>query len=202
MNIGTPARATLVLVGAFLLGSGRTFAAERQIRPFVGVTFAGATTFVDLENTVGAPNLAIGGSAALIGEVFGVEADVADVPGLFGSGDSNLVRSSRVTTISGNVIIAAPHRLTEYALRPYLVAGAGFMRVRTTTAFNALDVATVMPAFDVGGGAIGFITDRIGLCWDLRRFQDARRSSDEKGLSFAPEHLSFWRAAMAIVIRY
>jgi len=202
MRVARSIHKTVVLTAVLLLVSTRARAAERQIRPFAGATFAGSTTFVDLENTVGELNIAIGASAVILGEIFGAEADVSDMPGLFGSGDNNLVRSSRVTTISGNFVVAAPHRMTEYALRPYVVAGAGVMRVRTTTAFNVFDVATSMPAFDVGVGAIGFITNRIGLCWDVRRFEDLRRNADDKGLSFGDEHLSFWRGTMAVVIRY
>ena len=82
---------------------------------------AAATTFVDPEDAIGKPNPAIGVSAVFLGELFGAEVDVADAPGFFETGDKHLVLHSRVTTISGNVIVAAPHRLTEYWLRPYLV---------------------------------------------------------------------------------
>jgi hypothetical protein len=178
-------------------------AADRQLRPFVGATFAGAITptFVDVESTLGGPNIAIGGNTAILGELFGVEVDLSDIPGVF-EGHRNLVRSSRVTTFSGNLVIAAPRRLTEYALRPYVVAGVGLMRVRTTTAQNVFDVASTLPAFDVGAGAIGFITNRIGVCWDVRRFQDIRNDTTLSGLTLDVEHLSFWRGTMAIVIRY
>jgi hypothetical protein len=195
-------RAGVVLAGWHLLVCTSAVAADRQLRPFIGATFAGATTFVDPENAVGVPNLVIGGSAAVLGEVFGVEADVGDMPGLFESGDANLVHYSRVTTVTGNLVIAAPHRLTEYALRPYVVAGGGLMRVRTNTLFSVFDVAAVIPTIDIGVGALGFITNRVGVCWDVRRFQDTRRSSSENGLSFGDEHLSFWRGTMAVVIRY
>jgi len=192
----------VVLGLSLLLGSARSYAGERQIRPFVGATFAGATTLVDPENAVGTPNITLGASAVFLGEIFGAEVDLADMPGLFEAGDKNIVHYSRATTLTGNLVIAAPHRLTEYALRPYLVAGGGLMRVRTQTAFSVFDVATVMPAFDVGAGALGFITNRVGLCWELRRFQDLRKGAAENGLSFGDEHLSFWRATMAVVIRY
>src|SRR4051794_16653728 len=105
-------------------------AAEKQIRPFIGVTFGGGTTLLDPEKASGKAKPAIGVSAVVLGEIFGVEADVAHAPGFFQSGDSRLVLSSSITTITGNLMVAAPHRLTEYALRPYLVGGAGMMRVQ------------------------------------------------------------------------
>ena len=203
MRVRGAARRPMVLVAGLLLMSARPHAADRQIRPFVGATFGGGTTFVDPEKAVGKPNPAIGASAVFLGEVFGAEVDIADAPGFFESGDNQqLVLRSRVTTISGNVVVAAPHRLTEYSLRPYFVGGAGLVRVRTTTAFSVFDVSTVIPALDVGVGAVAFLTNRIGVCWDVRRFQSVGSNTGNVGLSFGEEHLSFWRATMAVVIRY
>jgi hypothetical protein len=196
------AQTKVVLTAGLLLLSARAFAGERQIRPFVGATFAGATTFVDLDDAVDKPNVAVGASAMFLGEIFGAEIDVGDAPGFFESGNGNLVRLSRVTTVSGNLVVAAPHRLTEYWLRPYVVAGGGLMRVRTTTLFSVFDVSAVLPQFDVGAGVIGFITNRFGVSWDIRRFQDVGNTTGNNGLSFGEEHLSFWRGTMAFVIRY
>jgi hypothetical protein len=198
---------TLILVSGLVLLSVRTFAADRQIRPFVGATFGGGTTFFDPEkpdNPAGGANPAIGVSAVFLGEVFGAEVDVADAPGFF-DGDKHLVLGSRVTTISGNVVVAAPHRLTEYSLRPYLVGGAGLMRVRRSTASGVFDISSVMPQLDAGGGVVAFLTNRVGVCWDIRRFQSVGGKTSDVGLSFeqsGEEQLSFWRASMAVVIRY
>jgi len=196
------AERTLVLAAGLLLLSARGHAADRQIRPFVGATFGGGTTFVDPEDASGKLNPALGVGAVFLGELFGAEIDVFEAPGFFESGDRALVRSSRVTAFTGNVIVAAPHRATEYTLRPYLVGGGGLMRVRTTTAFNVFDVATVIPAVDVGVGAVAFVTNRVGVSWELRRFQSVGANPAGSGLSFGEQHLSFWRAAMAAVIRY
>jgi hypothetical protein len=202
MSVQGAARSTVVLVAGLLLMSARTYAGDRQIRAFIGATFGGGTTFVDPENAAGKANPAIGASAVFLGEVFGTEVDIADAPGFFESDDKHLVIGSRVTTISGNVVVAAPHRLTEYSLRPYFVGGAGLMRVRTTTAFSVFNVSSVIPQLDVGVGAVGFLTNRIGVCWDVRRFQSVGSNTGNGGLSFGDERLSFWRAAMAVAIRY
>ena len=202
MRVRDAAGSRVALVASVLLMSARPYAADRQIRPFIGATFGGGTTLVDPENAVGKPNLAIGASAVFLGEVFGTEIDISDAPGFFESGDNHLVLHSRVTTISGNVVVAAPHRLTEYSLRPYFVGGAGLMRVRTTTAFSVFDVSTVIPALDVGVGAVAFLTNRVGVCWDVRRFQSVGGNTGNVGLSFGDEHLSFWRVTMAVVFRY
>ena len=202
MTFRKAARITLVAVAGLLLISARTYADDRQIRPFIGAALRGSTTFVDPERVFGKANLVIGASAVFLGEMFGAEVDVGDAPGYFESGDNNLVRSSRVTTFSGNVVVAAPRRLTEYSLRPYFVGGGGLMRVRTTTTFNVFDISAIVPAFDVGVGVLGFVTNRAGMSWDVRRFQTLSSNPGKSGLSFGREYLSFWRATMAVAIRY
>jgi outer membrane protein with beta-barrel domain len=204
MRMSPVARKRVVLAAGVLLVSTRTLAADRQLRPFVGATFAGATTVVDPGDGAKKPSIALGGSAVFLGEIFGGEVEIADMPGFFEANDKNLVPYSRVTTVTGNVVVAAPHRLTEYALRPYVVAGAGLMRMRKTTTFDIFNLSATVPAFDIGVGAVGFLSNSVGVSWELRRFQDIGSNvSNENGSSFGPEqHLSFWRATMAFVFRY
>jgi len=197
-------RKSAVLAASLLVLSSRADAADRQLRPFVGMTFGGATTVVDPGDGATNSNLSLGGSAVFLGEIVGAEVEIADMPGFFEANDKNLVTYSRLTTLTGNVVVAAPHKLTEYALRPYLVAGAGLMRMRTTTTFDVFNVSTTVPAFDVGVGVVGFMTDKVGVSWELRRFQDIGSNvSHDKGVTFGQEqHLSYWRATMAFVFRY
>lgn len=190
-----------VMVAGVALAATRSDAADRQVRPYLGTTFGGGTTFVDPESAVGKPHLVIGASGVFLGEVFGAEVDVADSPGFFETG-GQLVRASHVTTVSGNVIVAAPRRLTEYSLRPYFVGGVGVMRVKTTTTFAVFDVAAVVPILDAGGGVVAFLTNRVGFSGDVRRFQTIGSKTGNVGLSFGEERLSFWRATLAAVIRY
>jgi hypothetical protein len=58
-----------------------------------------------------------------------------------------------------------------------------------------------LPAMDVGGGLAGFLSKRIGLGWDVRYFHSIG-TGKEPFQSFGPEELSFWRANMAVAIRY
>ena len=174
-------------------------AAEWQLRPFAGVTFGAATTFVSTE--VGA-RLALGVSGVLLGNVVGLEGDVERVPGLFQNAEPLLtVASSSATTVTGNLIVAVPRRLTEYTLRPYFVGGVGLMRARIDrpAGGEGLRVASTLPAMDVGGGVTGFLSDRVGLSWEGRWFRSVSGSS--VGLSIGDEKVSFWRATMAVAIR-
>jgi hypothetical protein len=196
------ARSTVVLVAGFLLLSARISAEDRQIRGFIGATFGAGTTLVDFGKVAGKANLVIGASAVFLGEMVGTEIEIADAPGFFDSNNNSLLRDSRVTTISGNLIVAAPRRMTEYSLRPYLVGGGGLMRIRTTTTLNVFDTSSVTPMLDVGVGVVGFLTNQTGVYWELRRFQSVGGDTGNVGLSWGDEHLSFWRATMGVAIRY
>jgi hypothetical protein len=192
-----------VLVGILFVFSRESLnAAERQIQLFIAVSFNGNTTFALVEYAAKRPSVFYGARALLLGEVVGVEADFGDAPGYFQPGDPNLpggpvVLHSRVTTVTGNIIVAVPRRLTEYTLRPFFVGGAGFMRARAADFFGALPVSDTLPAIDVGAGVSGFLTNQIGLSWDVRHFRSVGGGDPNFG-----QQLSFWRAGMALAIRF
>jgi hypothetical protein len=193
------------LAVAVLLLSARATAAEKQVRGFVGLTFAGSTTFFDAEQAAKGPNRLIGSSFSVLGEIVGVEADVGWSPGFFQSGDQNppLVSKSGVTTVMGNVIIAVPKRLTEYTLRPCAVAGMGLMHLRIDHPFGVLPVRENLPSLAFGGGAIGFLSRTVGVGWDVRRISSVKSAAEVTGITIGgPGRLSFWRASMALVVRY
>ena len=177
-------------------------AAEWQIKPFIGLTFGGGTTFVDLEQAAGRANLVAGVTGVLLGEVLGIEADFGRAPGFFQSGNQHLVLASNATTLTGSIVIALPRRVTQYTLRPYVVGGAGLMHARIDGSLGVLQVSSTLPAMNLGGGATGFLTDRVGLSWDVRRFRSFGGKGQARGVSFGDEQLSFWRANMAVAIRY
>lgn len=192
----------LLVTASFLLLLSSPAWAERQIKPFLGVTFGGSTTFIDLEHAAGSPNVAFGCSGVLLGEAIGIEADFGRAPGFFQTGDEHLIVRSAVTTLTGNIIVLLPRHLAEYTLRPYFVGGAGLMRVHFDDLVGVLRVASNLPATDVGGGVTGFLTNRIGLSWDVRYFRSLGVKDEGGGVSFGGKQLSFWRANMALAIRY
>ena len=195
-------RAIAVALGVVAVVAPAAAAADRQIRPLFGVVFAGDTTIVDLENAAGQPHATIGVNAAMLGDMFGVDVDLARTGGFFQSGDKHLVLDSSVLTLMGDLVVAAPRRLTEYSLRLYLVAGGGIMRVSKVDYFDLFDIDDVLPAYDVGAGALGFVTNRVGVSWEVRRFQSLGGSNQLTGLTLGRERLTFWRASMALVVRY
>jgi hypothetical protein len=176
--------------------------AEWQVRPFVGFTFGGSTTFVDLENAAGEQNPVIGVSGGWLGNIFGLEGDIGLAPGFFQTGGQDKVLETGVTMLTGNVVIALPRRMSEYGLRPYFIGGAGLIHVNILGKLGAFEINRTLPAMNIGGGVTGFLTQRVGLSWDVRRFSTMRGEGETIGNSFGEERLTFWRATMAVALRY
>jgi len=174
--------------------------AEWQLKPFGGITFGGTTTFVNLDDVAGSAKFNLGASVLWQGNIVGLEGDVATTAGLF-SGEKNLILKSHVATVTGNVVVALPRRVAQYGLRPYLVGGLGVMQVGFFDNLNVLPYSDFLTAWDLGGGATGFVNDVVGVNWDLRLFHSFNTQKPVSGFSFGPEQLSFWRATMGLSVR-
>ncbi len=195
---------------AFLLWlwSPSPAAAEWQVRPFIGFSFGGETTFVDPDRAIETQNLVIGVSGGWLGEIFGLEADFGRAPGFFETDRvtdpvvEHLVLTSAVTTLTGNIVVALPRRMAGYGLRPYFSGGAGLVHVDAVGKFGIIEHNRTLPALSLGGGVTGFLTNRVGLNWDVRRINTLRGEGETLGNSVGREQLSFWRATMAVALRY
>ena len=174
--------------------------------PFVGVGFAGETTFLVLGRGAGESKLTLGGSVALVSDgLLGIEADVAHTPGFFKNDKDplplRLVTSSRVTTVGGNLIIATPLAVTRESLRPYLVGGLGLMQARIDDLVSVFPLDKNLLGLSLGGGAIGLFSERTGVRFDLRHLK-AITGEDGPLAADGTSRLSFWRASVGVIIRY
>lgn len=199
-------RARWLALALWLLAPAQA-AAEWQVRPFIGFTFGGVTTFVDPEKAIGTKNAVIGVSGGWLGEILGLEVDFGRAPGFFQTEEPSAVsdvdlRTSAVTTLTGNVVIALPARMAGYGLRPYFSGGAGLMHIDTVTQLQIIDVHRTLPTISLGGGVTGFLSNTVGLNWDVRRLNTLRGEGETLGQSLGREQLSFWRATMAVALRY
>lgn len=192
----------LLAAAVLLIAAPAPASAEWQLKPFLGANFGGNTTLIDPDLAAGNTHLTVGGNGVLLGEIVGVEADLGHTPRFFRSDDLHLVLTGHVTTLTGNVVLALPRRLTQYSLRPYFVGGGGIMRVYIQDSLDVVPTSRVLRVLDLGGGATGFVTDRVGVDWQLRYFRSIWGVDEHRGLSFGAEQLSFWRATMAVAFRY
>lgn len=176
--------------------------ADWLITPFLGTSFRGETTFLIFEEGAGR-RMTLGASVALLSDgILGLEADVGHTPRFFEGDDPlGLVLTSRVTTLSGNVIVAAPLAVTRESLRPYLVAGLGLMQARSLHAAGLFPVEEDLIGLSIGAGAIGFVTERTGLRFDLRHIK-AISGTDGPFARPGVSRLSFWRATAGLTVRH
>jgi hypothetical protein len=197
--------------------------ADWHLTPFLGLTFRGDTTLLDSENAASChPNEVLdrpvectthwhfGGSVALIGAgPIGVEGLVVWTPGFFQQDDPPSIDglpppdvvSSRTLALMGNVVVTTPRSWNEYGLRPFFSGGIGLLHASAKDALELQPVDTKLWGYNVGGGAVGFLTDRTGLRFDLRYFSNLR-PSDDPDIALRRVHLSYWTASVGVVFRY
>jgi opacity protein-like surface antigen len=176
--------------------------ADWLVTPFVGATFGTETAFLQPDPGAAASKHAIvGAGAGWLGDgVLGVEADVAFAPGFFTEdGALSLIVHSRVTTLFGNVIAAVPISVTRESLRPYLLGGIGLVSASLEDVIGLAE-SDKSVGLQVGGGAIGMLSNRVGVRFDLRQTRTLRRETTI--LAERQTKLSFWRATLGVVLRY
>ena len=189
-------------------------AADWYFTPFFGWDLAGSTTLTDLEYLgENRTKVTFGGSGAFIRGIFGVEVDYAYVPRFFqrpnrpadplnpNPPEGPTVASSHVQTLTGSFILAAPLAWTRESLRPYLLAGIGWMDAVSTDVRELSPVDCNLTAVSLGGGAIGMLGNRTGLRFDLRRFSNID-GVEPSCASFGTPRLTFWRTTVGVTMRY
>jgi hypothetical protein len=174
--------------------------AEWHFTPLGGLTFLGDTSIVDLEDATDKVHWHLGGAVTLIGAgPLGVEGVVMYTPSFFEQEDQQDVTDSHAFALMGNLVLAAPRTWNQYGLRPFASGGIGLHRASVTDLEGPL-VRENLVGFNVGGGAIGFITQRTGLRFDLRHFSTLRRP--DQNISFGRVRLSYWTGSVGVVFRY
>ena len=190
----------LALCGILVLGSARTVRAEWQFTPMVGFTMFGNTSVFDPEGASDKRHGHLGGSVALLGSgILGAEVVTLWTPGFFETGDSDLVDSSRTLAMMGNIVLTTPRKWTEYGLRPFISGGLGLMNASHNS--KVLPVAVNTTGVNIGGGVIGFLTDRTGLRFDVRYHSTLNRLDDDDVPSIGLVHLRYVTASVGIVFR-
>lgn len=175
--------------------------ADWLITPFIGLTRGGETTYV-VELGGLATKFTFGGSLAHLGDgLLGFEVDLGYSSRFFDRGDMvPIIERSSLTTLTGNVIVAVPRAVTGESLRPYVIGGLGLMHPDIDYVRDVFEVNSNLLALDLGGGAIGALTERTSLRFDLRYFKSL--TEDTEAVAFGTTRLSFWRAAIGVALRY
>jgi hypothetical protein len=176
-------------------------AAEWHFTPTVGLTFSGqASPPNDTDLGAGKVHRNFGGSVSLFGAgILGAEGLIVWTPG-FLTGKLGLVDKSRSIAVMGNAILTTPRRWTEYSLRPFVSGGFGMLTAYKQEFSGVFPLDRNIPAFNVGGGAIGFLSKNTGLRFDFRyyssftRYHEATSEGD-------PVHMHYMAASVGVVLR-
>jgi hypothetical protein len=175
-------------------------AAEWHFTPMFGWTFKGGTNIQDTDLAADKTHKNLGGAVSVFGEgVLGAEAIMTWTPSLFQDEDGlNAVDPGRSISLMGNVVLTVPRKWTEYFLRPYFSGGIGLMHAKVHQiesaggpVFDPVNLDTL--GYNLGGGAIGFFTDRTGVRVDFRYHSTFRRSD--------VAHLRYMTFSVGVVIR-
>ncbi len=201
-------RPTRLLTATFVAWSALAWPAPATadifVSPFLGVKFRGDTNQLDLDRSNGARDTksAVGISGVIVSDMgLGVDVDLAHQSRFFESqGSTGLVTRSGVTTLSGNALVALPLSITRESLRPYAVIGLGWMHASANDELALNNFSNDFLGLTLGVGAIGFVSDVVGLRFDVRRLRSVT-SADTSNLSGDRARLRFWRATVGVVFR-
>jgi hypothetical protein len=195
-------RRVIAICCLLLLAQARDATAEWHFTPMVGLTMLGNTSLVDPELATEKRHWNVGGAVTLLGSgIFGAEGITTWTPGFFQRDDLDLVTTSRVVSVMANVVLTTPRRWTEYSLRPFVSGGFGLMHIRKVENPEGLfPVNLNLAGFNIGGGAIGFLSQRTGLRFDLR-YHSVLNPSDQGPIAFDDVHLRYLAASVGIVFR-
>jgi len=208
--VRTPLALALV-AGVLIAGTPAPAAADWQLTPFLGLTFQGETTLIDNESAVGKAHWHFGGAVGFVGSgIIGAEGLIVYTPGFFqqdnppaiGGVPPPDVVESRALALMGNVLLTTPRRWNEYGLRPFVSGGIGLLRASAKDSFDIQPVSANLLGYNVGGGAVGYLTERAGLRFDLRYFSNLKPSNSDEGIAIGRVQLSYWTAGVGVVFRY
>jgi hypothetical protein len=194
---------TASLIALALACSRPAHAQDLLLIPYLGFTFGGGSSlFADLEGGSSESASAVGGSVALLGSgILGVEGDIGYIPGFFERGEAQLFfPGSFVTSLTGSVILTLPLTITRESLRPYAVAGGGVMWGEGQDVLSVFPIQSTMPAVVFGGGAIGFLSNTVGVRFDLRYLRSLGAGDDE--IAGTGARVRFWRGSVGLVLKY
>lgn len=172
--------------------------ADWLFTPNVGAGFGGSAS--------GREHLSWGASVGWMGAgIFGWEADFAMTPEFFegDDDDADFFDSSNVTSFMVNAIIGAPvGGTTGGGFRPYFSGGAGLLQSNIESAEQLFEVSNSDFGINLGGGAMGFMTDHVGLRGDIRYYRSLSDPDEDNEFDIDFGDFDFWRATGGVTFRW
>jgi hypothetical protein len=190
----------VLLTAALLAVTPVAARAELFAVPFMGLKFGGSTSIFDIEFAAGEKKFTMGGSIMRVDEgLLGYEATFGYVPGYFERDNTLWNTGSFLIDLTGNVVFTLPPQFTGGGLRPYVVGGAGLTHVQASDKLNIITVRRTVPVWSTGVGAIGLLTNTVGLRFDYRYFRSL--TTDDGSLSRVGRRINYSRLTVGLYLR-
>ncbi len=188
-------KAFIITAAVALVAAPTQARAEGFFTPWVGANWGSA-----MDNGRAAFGFNAGGMGA---GVIGGEVAFGYSPSFFGN--QNDFGNNSVIDLMGNFIVGVPIGGTHGAgIRPFVSGGVGLLRTQIDGGTLAhVSSSNNMFGWNLGGGAMGFFNDHVGLRGDLRYtrgFEDLKTGNTVIDLG-GNNQLHYWRLQAGVVLR-
>ena len=191
-------RSLLTLV--LLLATPTIARAEIFAVPFMGMKFGGGTSIFDIEFVSGAKKFTMGGAVMSIDRgILGYEGSFGYIPGYFERDNELWATGSFAIDLTGSVLLSLPPDVTAGGLRPYFAVGAGLAHLQANDKLQLFQVRRTVPVANLGGGAIGLITNNVGVRFDYRYVRSLQ--TDDGSLANVGRRISYNRFTVGLLLR-
>ena len=137
--------------------------------------------------------------------IMGFEADLSYTPEFFeaGDGDFDAFDASNVVTAMANAIIGIPvGGQTGGGFRPYFAAGLGLLQREVSSDDALFTVHNNEFGFNLGAGAMGFMTDHIGFRGDIRYTRSLEDPTEDNEFDIGVGNFDYWRGTAGVTFRW
>jgi hypothetical protein len=193
----------LILI-AMLLAAPASAYADFFVVPFAGMKFGGSTSIADLEVAAGKKKFVLGIAARKVDNgIVGYEAEFANIAGFFGNSEkaqtTPLVKGGNyVNDLTGSIVLSLPPGITGGGLRPYAVIGGGLIHAQSQDIYDVIIVRRTVPAINLGFGAVGMLTNNVGVRFDVRHLQSLTNDPPSGGVGHS---ISYSRFTIGLMLR-
>jgi hypothetical protein len=137
--------------------------------------------------------------------IVGWEVDLAYTPGFLEDSDDDLdfIDNSNVTSFMGNILVGIPiGGQTGPGFRPYVSGGAGLLQTNVQSDDDLFEVDNDEFGVNIGGGAMGFVSDNVGFRGDLRYYRTLTDPEADNEFDVDFGDFDFWRATVGLTFRW
>lgn len=172
--------------------------ADWLFTPSLGSSFGGDTN--------GNEHFTYGASIGWMGAgVFGWEADFSFTPEFFEGPDNDFDfdGGSNVVTAMANAIIGIPvGGQRGGGFRPYVTAGVGMLQTEARTNDDLFAVDNNELGFSLGLGAIGFVSNHVGVRGDVRYLRSFEDPESDNEFDVGVGNFDYWRGTVGLTFRW